>query len=121
MGQKFNLTDVAPRCPLCEKHFEIMFHPVKKFFCYVCPNCRIGIKADDPHVGQWEKILAKVGPIPCPFCDANMRYFSTSTGYMKARCPKKKCRGEMAAGEPDRQPGTDYYHTTPDKPGVVQQ
>ena len=53
--RKFNLGGKAPRCPLCHEWMEKKWEPVRGFFIFACDTDRIGIRVDDPFVGQWEK------------------------------------------------------------------
>lgn len=69
------------------------------FFCHFC---KIAIACNDPFVGRWEEAYAKGEKIMCPACDHEMRFFATSTGYMLAQCPVKKCRSRMELSAPDR-------------------
>lgn len=108
-----------PRCPLCLELMERKWEPARGFFIFACDTDRVAIRVDDPFVGRWEEALQKTGgAIQCPNCNADMRYFATSTGYMKAKCPKKSCGCTVASAEPDRE--KDAIVATPDKPGVVQ-
>lgn len=121
----------TPFCPLCHKKMVRKWvpQPVKQnpsplyvppppapaIEVFACDTDRIAIRVGDPFVGLWDKVLEKHGEIPCPNCNAAMRYFATSTGYMKTKCPK--CGTTVAGEEPDR---TEHAPHTPDKPGVVQ-
>jgi hypothetical protein len=69
---------------------------------FVCHHCKIGIACNDPFVGRWEEAYAKGEKILCPACDHEMRFFCTSTGFMLAQCPVKKCRSRMQLSSPDR-------------------
>lgn len=82
------LMQSPPRCPLCLAPMELTWEPIRKIKVLVCKKDRIGIDITDPLVGKWEEKREK---IPCPNCNADMRVFFTSVGYMKAKCPKKKC------------------------------
>lgn len=76
---------------------------------FVCHFCKIGIACNDPMVGKWEEVYAKGEKILCPACDTEMRFFCTSTGFMLAKCPVKKCQAKMQLSQPDR--------TAPVEPG----
>lgn len=121
----------APFCPLCHKRMErkyvtapapkekpsLLLKPVVQplIEVFACDRDRVAIRVNDPFCGQWDKALERSGKIECPNCNAAMRYFATSTGYMKCVCPK--CKTETTASEPDR---TESNPHTPDKPGVAQ-
>ncbi len=77
-----------PRCPLCLKPMENAFDTVRRINILVCHRDEIAIAVTDPLVGRWEEKREK---IPCPSCNADMRIFATSVGFMKAKCPKKGC------------------------------
>jgi len=77
-----------PRCPLCLKPMENAYDSVRKVNILVCHRDEIAIAVTDPLVGKWEEKREK---IPCPNCNADMRIFATSVGFMKAKCPKKGC------------------------------
>lgn len=81
------------------------------FFCHLC---RITIACNDPFVGRWDEVYAKAGKEPCPACGEDMRFFATSTGYIKLQCPMKKCAAAIETGEPDRETAGD-----PEAPGLV--
>ncbi len=87
-------------------HGELLEQAIKQgaaeaFFCHFC---RISIMCNDPFVGQWEAAYAQGEKLLCPVpsCETEMRFFCTSTGYMLAQCPKKKCRSRMELSSPDR-------------------
>ena len=82
------LMQSPPRCPLCFAPMELNYEPVRKIKVLVCKRDRIGINIMDPLVGKWEQKREKIS---CPNCNADMRVFFTSVGYMKAKCPKKGC------------------------------
>ena len=109
-------------------------------------HLKVAIRVDDPFVGLWEKVLAKMDHetldgLRCPVatCRTPMRYFCTSAGYMKAACPTKGCGASMSAGEVKEKPleqvlktslleaaesnegqaGIDKVYS-PDKPGALQ-
>ncbi len=69
---------------------------------FLCHHCKIGIACNDPFVGHWEEAYAKGEKIMCPACDHEMRFFCTSTGFVLAQCPVKKCRARMQISTPDR-------------------
>ncbi len=105
---------------------------------FLCHHCKIGIACNDPMVGKWEEVYAKGEKILCPACDFEMRFFCTSTGFMLAQCPKKKCRARMQLSAPDRKkeegekvlfdengnplvlPNVDRAIATPDNPSLGQ-
>lgn len=104
---------------------------------FVCHYCKIGIACNDPMVDRWEEVYAKGEKIPCPACDHEMRFFSTSTGFMLAQCPVKVCRSRMQLSQPDRRlepdarlfddrgnaiamPNIDRAVATPSNPAVGQ-
>ena len=72
---------------------------------FLCHFCKISIGVNDPFVGRWDEAYAKGEKILCPACDHEMRFFCTSTGYMLAQCPVKKCRSRMELSAPDRKEG----------------
>lgn len=112
----------TPRCPLCHDSMVRERREVRGIYVFACnrPICKIVIAVDDPFVNRWEEALEKSTegrgiPCPRPGCETPMRYFATSTGYMKTLCPK--CGASVASAEPDR----DKDHaTTPENPGVIQ-
>lgn len=120
------------RCPLCHADFARKFIPSRKekaevaFFkamghmpatpeeldyvdlmawAFMCHFCKIAIMCSDPCVGRWEEVYAKGEKILCPACDTEMRFFCTSTGFMLAQCPVKKCRARIETSAPDRKAG----------------
>lgn len=120
---KLNLGAAAPRCPLCGEWMVKEFRQKRMIFVFACngPACDIVIRVDDPFVGKWDMAYhnatdGKGIPCPRPGCEASMRYFATSTGYMKAVCPK--CKASVANGG-TRKEGT-VENVTPENPGVVQ-
>jgi hypothetical protein len=94
-----------PQCPLCRMRMEKAYDGVRKLDVFCCHRCRIAIRQDDPLVGKWDD--PKREAVPCPICNANMLVFFTSVGYMKAVCPKKKCRATVTTHEvkADKIPG----------------
>ena len=89
------------RCPLCHDFMVYQWESVRGIFVFSCRRDRVAIAADDPMLGRWEEVQHKMGEegkIPCPACDADMRFFSTSVGFIKTRCPKKECGVTMASG-----------------------
>jgi hypothetical protein len=70
---------------------------------FICHHCKIGIACNDPFVGRWEEAYSKGEKIMCPACDHEMRFFCTSTGFMLAKCPVKKCQSTMKLSSPDRE------------------
>lgn len=99
------VNDASVRCPLCREFFEKMYDGIRKIFVYVCHTDKVGIACADPFVGRWDEGL-KGDKIECPACNADMRFFCTSTGYVKAKCPKPKCGATLGTASPDRKPGT---------------
>jgi hypothetical protein len=95
------LDDSKVRCPLCHVHMEERWDQHRKMRVLVCHNDRVAIAKSDPFVGKWEEGL-KGDKVPCPACDGPMRFFCTSTGYVKARCTAKGCGAEIASAQPDR-------------------
>lgn len=106
---------------------------------FACHFCKIGIACNDPMVGKWEEVYAKGEKILCPVDDTVMRFFCTSTGFVLAQCPVKKCRSRMQLSHPDRKvapantaklfdphgnelalPNIDRAIATPDAPAVGQ-
>ena len=151
--QKYNLGTKAPWCPLClknanaiEHHMDRHWVEARRLIVFKCDRWKVAIRVDDPFVGLWEKVLAKMdhetldGPrCPVATCRTPMRYFCTSAGYMKAACPTKGCGASMSAGEVKEKPleqvrktslleaaesnegqaGIDKVYS-PDKPGALQ-
>lgn len=97
--------DSDVRCPLCFEPFEKRYDQHRKLFVYVCHTDKIGIRCDDPFVGKWEGAL-EGDKIPCPACNADMRFFCTSVGYFKAKCYKKGCGATLSTADPDKKMGT---------------
>lgn len=106
---------------------------------FLCHFDKIGIACNDPMVGKWEEVYAKGEKILCPACDHEMRFFCTSTGFMLAKCPVKKCQAKMQLSQPDRRetasqtktlfdadgrelalPNIDRAIATPDAPAIGQ-
>lgn len=97
---QFNrVMESPPRCPLCFRPMENAYDPVRKINILVCHHDKIAIATTDPLVGSWER---KAEKIPCPNCNATMRVFFTSTGYMQSFCPKKGCGCQVKSANPDR-------------------
>ena len=92
------------RCPLCLGKFEKMYDGARRIFIYACHTDKIAIACGDPFVGKWAGAM-KDETMPCPACNADMRFFCTSTGFMKAKCPKKGCGATLGTAQPDRKPG----------------
>jgi hypothetical protein len=129
MSKEIRMDERAPRCPLCLEFMVKRFHAARMMFIWDCARDKVGIAVNDPFVNRWEEAYAKTEKILCPVpgCEAPMRFFATSTGYMKAKCPKPKCGACMEGGEPDRPkdealdvPGIDRPKATPDAPGTMQ-
>jgi len=114
---KIRLAAKAPRCPLCHDWMLLRWVPDRKFLVYACDTDRIAISTQDPFVGRWEEAIHRSGGIKCPrpSCERPMRYFATSTGFMKAVCPK--CKASISNTEPDRD--KEVVHT-PEAPGTLQ-
>lgn len=145
--QRFNPGAREPWCPLCYKNANATEHRMEKHYVlsrgvivFKCDHYRVAIRVDDPFVGKWDYVLSRMEPedrpkCPRPTCQAEMRYFATSVGYMKAVCPVKGCGATVAAGEAERKPlevslpeaaakaegeaGIDKVYT-PEKPGSLQ-
>lgn len=88
-----------PRCPLCFGVMKVKHEPLRKIWILHCERDDIAIAVTDPLVGKWEEKMEK---IPCPNCGTHMRVFFTSTGFMKALCPAKKCGCTVRGSNPDR-------------------
>ena len=106
----YYLTTKLPWCPLCQKKMEKKFIFERNKWVYCCFRtlmCHIAIAIDDPFVGKWEQLNELNGHVPCPRggCGENMRYFSTSTGAMKAVCPRKTCGASITNINVDKQEG----------------
>jgi len=90
----------AVRCPLCHAQMVHTIDTVRKVAVMACHFDKIAIAADDPMLGKWESAMEKMGEealrCPMPGCDTKMRFFCTSTGYMKAKCPVVKCGATWA-------------------------
>lgn len=118
-----NLGGKAPRCPLCHEFMDKKFDPTRGFFIFACDtvgSCKIALRVDDPFIGRWDEALHKTTegagiPCPRPECGRPVRYFATSTGFVKIACPK--CKATMSNAEPDRDKNRV---TTPDAPGALQ-
>lgn len=89
-------------CPTCNQRRTYHTTDGKAFMCYFC---KIAIMANDPMVGQWERVYAQGEKIFCPNCDHEMRFFCTSTGYVQMKCPMRKCQAKMETTLPDRKEG----------------
>ncbi len=112
---RLNLGGKAPRCPLCYEWMEKKFDSARGFFIFACHVDRVACRVDDPFVGRWEGNREKIA-CPNPRCDETpMRFFATSTGFVKSVCPK--CKASISNAEPDRDKSVEH---TPDKPGVLQ-
>lgn len=88
-------------CPLCLKKMRSEYVPEHKIYIFHCLIDGVKIAAMDPMVGKWDKFQHEGGEIPCMRCNANMRVFATSVGYVKAKCYKKGCGASMASGTPE--------------------
>lgn len=102
IGKVLRLNKTAPFCPLCEKRMVEKYEELRHIFIYACDTDLIAIAVDDPFVGKWDAAAEKAGIVECPACNANMKFFCTSTGFMKSKCPKKKCGCTMSTAEPER-------------------
>lgn len=102
--------DTNIRCPLCEEKFEKMIDRVRssmkkrKVYVLVCHRDKIACLENDPFVGKWESAL-KGEKIPCPGCNADMRFFCTALPYVKAKCPKKGCGATITSVSPNKELG----------------
>ena len=77
-----------PECPLCKKAFEKV--PYRGVWFYMCKFCEIFINVDDPCRHAWASYKPEEDKdIICPAkkCNAEMRFFFRSDGFMKAYCP----------------------------------
>lgn len=106
-------------CPLCLKPFERRLNVARKVEFWACDKDRIAIRVDDPFINRWDQAVAAAGGVECPLCNAKMRYFATSTGFMKAVCPKKGCGAQLQNVEADRG-AQDVQVATPENPGTLQ-
>ena len=97
-----NLMKAPPRCPLCHTPMTVEYDTIRNIKVFACHKDRIAIAVTDPLVGKWESKREENIPCPMPGCGANMRVFFTSTGFMMAKCPKKKCGAVMKGSNPDR-------------------
>ena len=129
--KKFNLGGKAPRCPLCHEWMKKEWEAVRGFFVFACHLDKIAIRVDDPFVGRWDqaqhesdaRAVREGGkPMECPAfaargCPGKPRFFATSTGFMKIKCPK--CSAEMSATNIEDH--EDKVETiTPEAPGALQ-
>lgn len=108
-GKIIRLNSTLPSCPLCRDNKNALEHLMEReyviqrnMFVYKCDTFRVAIAVDDPMVGKWDAALAKSGAVECPNCNADMRFFATSIGFMKCVCPKKSCGATLSNSEPDR-------------------
>ncbi len=113
------VAEAVERCKTCDREndkrglrkakrwLEILSASIKAGAAdiFACHFCKIGIACNDPFVGRWEEAYAKGEKIFCPACEHEMRFFCTSTGFMLAACPVKKCQSRMQLSAPDRQAG----------------
>jgi len=87
-----------PRCPLCLKPFTDFYDRSRKMMVLVCHLDHIAIDPNDIMVGRWEELYAaQDSKIECIYCNADTRYFCTSTGYWKVKCIQKKCGATMSS------------------------
>lgn len=101
-GRIIRLNSKSPTCPLCHVLMEREYVIQRNMFVWKCDKDRIAIAVDDPMVGKWDQAHEKAGKIECPNCNAPMRFFATSVGFMKCVCVKKSCRATLSNSEPDR-------------------
>lgn len=118
-----NLGGKVPTCPLCLNKMVRAYEASRHIYVYACHIDKVAIHVNDPFVNNWDQayenaMKSRGVKIECPVCNAEMRYFATSTGFMKAKCPKKGCGATVHTSEPDRRASDSK--TTPGKPGVVQ-
>jgi hypothetical protein len=78
------------------------YESLRHIFIYACDQDAIALAVDDPFVGKWDAALDKAGAIECPVCNANMKFFCTSAGFARAKCPKKSCGAVLDMSQPDR-------------------
>lgn len=116
-GKIIRLNDSNVRCPLCHGFFQKKYDEARHQFILACDVDMIAIAVGDPFIGKWDLAHARAGVIECPNCNAAMRFFCTSTGFVKSKCVKKKCGCTVSNSEPDR---TEHNIATPDKPSVLQ-
>ncbi len=86
-----------PDCPLCKKPFEAAETLGKVY--YFCRKDEIQIFANDPMMEKWTNVDPETEEaISCcnPQCGSAMRVFTRSDGFMKAKCPEKRCGAEIA-------------------------
>lgn len=116
-GTTLRLDQKPVRCPLCHQWMRREYIAENNIIVFACDLDRIAIAANDPLLGKWEAAYEKVPDkiiCPVPSCETEMRYFATSTGYWKAKCPKPKCGATMANpivndgknGPPQKKPPT---------------
>lgn len=91
-------------CPLCLKKFEKMYDGKRGVFVYACHTDKIATQVDDPWIGHWPKALAGE-KIECSACNAEMRFFCTFKGFVKAVCPKKGCGATLSSAKPGQKTG----------------
>ncbi len=133
--KKFSLGIIKPpRCPLCHKFMERMWHPTRQLFIFKCDtpgSCKIAIRVDDPFINRWDEAFAaaqaKATPaekLKClnPRCskapDGILRYFATAVGFMRLFCAA--CGAVFDNREVDRHTDTPDRFYSPDAPGVMQ-
>ena len=91
-----------PRCPLCGRTMAVDLDRVRNIKVFACHFDRIAVAVTDPLVGKWESKREEKILCPMPGCEANMKVFFTSTGFIMAKCPRKKCGAVMKGSNPDR-------------------
>ena len=95
--QTLRLDSRMVRCPLCHEWMRRKFLPENNRFVYACDRDRVAIAVNDPLLGKWEAAYERIGEkVFCPLCETEMRYFCTSTGYWKGKCPRPKCGTTIA-------------------------
>lgn len=99
MSQTFKNGVLSVECPLCLKPMIHEYAPAWKVYVLICHTDKVTIAAEDPMVGKWDKFQHEGGEVECPACNAYMRVFATSDGYVKCKCPKPKCGASVASGE----------------------
>ncbi len=119
LARIFRGSDKSVRCPLCHGFFDKRYDEARRVFVLLCERDKIGIRCDDPFVGTWDQAYAAGEKIMCHACNSEMRYFATSKGFIKTKCPKPKCAATQTLSEvqADQDVPTE---TAPDAPGELQ-
>jgi hypothetical protein len=140
MSEKYKIPEPTKkpiRCPLCLAEFARNFLPSRNAEAFFCHFCKVAIMCNDPFVDRWDETYAKGEKLQCPACGTTMRFFCTSTGYMLAQCPVKRCQSRMelsapdrgkqeaprlfdASGDPIKLPSVNKAIATPEAPAVTQ-